>query len=48
MTRQDSTHIPPQDEEWPDWDAAPLDWRVLPIDEIMHERMIDHDHQDQR
>ena len=37
---QDNDRLPTRDEDFPDWDAAPLDWRTLPIDEIQHERFL--------
>ena len=43
MTHKETNNdrLPPLDADMPEWDAAPLDWRMLPIDEIYHERMID-------
>jgi len=41
MTKQaENDRLYPRDDDMPEWDAAPLDWRTLPIDEIQHERMI--------
>lgn len=41
MTRHkeiENDRLPPLEADMPEWDAAPLDWRMLPIDEIQHRR----------
>lgn len=37
---QENNRLPTPNEDIPDWAAAPLDWRSLPIDEIYHERRL--------
>lgn len=43
-----SDSLPTGQDEYPyNWDAPQLDWRTLPLDEIMHRRFFD-DYQSQR